>query len=174
MTKQEKAIQTIRTEIQCVKNVDCERLECRNCQLVMPEHDILEALEMAIKALEQQTEDVISRQTVNDKLTTLINELEMIFSDIREKNVDDSVCGLCEYDCDHGIDGFANECPGFEKDDCFRLKDEIRKEWMQLPSVQPKQKTGEWIPVSERLPEEAANKVQRECPYDVDGQAHKE
>ncbi len=95
------------------------------------------------KYVEQEPcEDAISRQAVEDKITTLINELEMIFSDIREKNVDDSVCGLCEYDCDHGIDGFANECPGFEKDDCFRLKDEIRKEWMELPSVQPKQTTG--------------------------------
>lgn len=62
--------------------------------------------------------------------TKMINELEEIFSAIREKHVDDSVCGLCEYDCDHGLDGYANECPGFERDDCFKLKDEIRREWL--------------------------------------------
>ena len=63
-------------------------------------------------------------------LNKLMKELEEIFSDIREKNVDDSVCGLCEYDCDHGLDGYANECPGFEKDDCFKLKEEYRNEWI--------------------------------------------
>ena len=74
----------------------------------------------------------ISEQDMTDKLTRLINEFEMIMSDIREKEVDDSVCGLCEYDADHGMDGYANECPGFEKDDCFRLKDEYRKQWMSM------------------------------------------
>ena len=87
------------------------------------------------------SDDCISREASKDKLAKLINEMEIIFSDIREKNVDDSVCGLCEYDCDHGIDGYAYECPGYEKDDCFKLKDEYRKEWVdtsELPSVTPK------------------------------------
>jgi len=114
-----------------------------------------EAEEMAIQALEQKPcEDCISRQAVRDRLHVLVNEMEAIFSDIREKNVDDSVCGLCEYDCDHGVDGYANECPGFERDDCFKLKDEYRKEWesiKDLPSVKPE---AEWIPVSEKLPDE--------------------
>ena len=79
--------------------------------------------------------DVISKQIVEEKLSRLISELEEIFSDIREKNVDDSVCGLCEYDCDHGIDGSAFECPGFERDDCFKLKEDIRKEWMEIEEV---------------------------------------
>ena len=83
---------------------------------------------------------LISEQAVIDKLTKLVNELEVIFSDIRERLVDDSVCGLCEYDCDHGIDGFANECPGFERDDCFKLSDKIRTEWIDIkaiPSAEP-------------------------------------
>lgn len=91
--------------------------------------------------------DLISRQSAVDKLTRLVNEFEGIMLDIREKNVDDSVCGLCEYDCDHGLDGFANECPGFERDDCFKLKDEYRKEWIStkdVPSAQPRK--GKWIP----------------------------
>jgi hypothetical protein len=84
--------------------------------------------------------DVIYRQDAKDRLTILVNEIESIFADIRERNVDDSVCGLCEYDCDHGIDGSAFECLGFERDDCFKLKDEYRKEWTDvsaLPSAQP-------------------------------------
>lgn len=79
--------------------------------------------------------DLISLEEVNKWVDKLINELELIFADIREKNVDDSVCGLCEYDCDHGMDGFANECPGFEKDDCFKLKDNIKEEWTEIKNV---------------------------------------
>ena len=85
--------------------------------------------------------DAIYRQDAKDRLTILVNEIESIFADIRERNVDDSVCGLCEYDCDHGIDGSAFECLGFERDDCFKLKDEYRKEWTDvsaLPSVRPR------------------------------------
>ena len=76
--------------------------------------------------------ELILRSKADDKLKRLVNEIEGIFSDIRERNVDDSVCGLCEYDCDHGIDGFANECPGFEKDDCFRLNEKYRQEWLDF------------------------------------------
>lgn len=82
--------------------------------------------------MQQKTGRWISEQDMTDKLTRLINEFEMILSDVREKEVDDSVCGLCEYDADHGMDGYANECPGFERDDCFKLKDEYRKQWMSM------------------------------------------
>ena len=91
--------------------------------------------------------DLISRQAAEGKLKKVVDEMALIFSDIREKNVDDSVCGLCEYDCDHGIDGCSNECPGFERDDCFNLKEEYQKEWTDLsdvPSVEPERKTGIW------------------------------
>lgn len=78
--------------------------------------------------------------------TRLIDELEEIFSDIREKHVDDSVCGLCEYDCDHGLDGYANECPGFERDDCFKLKDEIKREWIeQMQSYDKWERLWMWL-----------------------------
>ena len=92
-----------------------------------------------------KTGDLISREAVNEWMNELIIGLELIFSDIREKNVDDSVCGLCEYDCDHGIDGFANECPGFERDDCFKLKDSIKEEWTKIKYAQ----TVPVIPLSE-------------------------
>jgi len=72
----------------------------------------------------------MTEKSIKANINDFLNELEAIFSDIREKNVDDSVCGLCEYDCDHGLDGYANECPGFERDDCFKLKEEYRNEWI--------------------------------------------
>lgn len=40
---------------------------------------------------------------------------------IRDLHGDDSVCGMCIDDCSHGPDGYANECLGFDQDDCFRL-----------------------------------------------------
>jgi len=98
--------------------------------------------------------DCISRKAVQTRLKEIINEMETIFADIREREVNDSVCGLCEYDCDHGLDGFANKCPGFEKDDCFKLNEKYRAEWLDisnLPSVTPQEPR--WTSVSEKLPE---------------------
>ncbi len=76
--------------------------------------------------------ELISRKVAECKLKRVVNEMEEIFAHIRERNCDDSVCGLCEYDADHGLDGYANECPGFEKDDCFKLNEKYRKEWLDL------------------------------------------
>lgn len=87
---------------------------------------------------EERTEtlacDCISRQAVRYKLAALVNEFEEILSHIREREVDDSVCGLCEYDGAYiGQSGdWCNECPGFEKDDCFKLKEKYRKEWTDI------------------------------------------
>ena len=102
--------------------------------------------------------DCISRKAVQTRLKEIINEMETIFANIREREVDDSVCGLCEYDCDHGLDGFANECPGFEKDDCFKLNEKYRAEWLDisnLPSVTPQEST----PKNEGVSIEEINKL---------------
>lgn len=86
--------------------------------------------------------DLISRQAAIDAVNGLIDRFERILSDIRETKVDDSVCGMCEYDGAFiGQSGdWCNECPGFDKDDCFKLSDECRKRWIReanLPSAQP-------------------------------------
>lgn len=108
------------------------------CGLVMSEKYI-ESIRIATieleKTLKQEPcEDAISRQTVKYKLTALVNEFEEILSHIREREVNDSVCGLCEYDGAYiGQSGdWCNECPGFEKDDCFKLKDKYREEWVSI------------------------------------------
>ena len=92
--------------------------------------------------------DYISRQAAIDALNGIINRFEQILRDIRESKVDDSVCGMCEYDGAFvGQSGdWCNECPGFEKDDCFRLSDECRKRWLEsveLPAAQPEKRFGE-------------------------------
>jgi hypothetical protein len=87
--------------------------------------------------------DMISKQAAQRKINALIDEFETIMKGIRERHVDDSVCGLCEYDGAYVGDSgnWCNECPGFDRDDCFKLKDEYRKEWAgaikNLPSAQP-------------------------------------
>ena len=66
-----------------------------------------------------------------DILDKFLDDLEKTFAHIRERECGDSVCGLCEYDGAYiGESGdWCNECPGFNKDDCFKLSDEIRKKW---------------------------------------------
>ena len=91
---------------------------------------------------------VATDTNVGDKISKFINGLEEIFADIRERHVDDSVCGLCEYDGAYiGQSGdWCNECPGFNRDDCFRLSDKTRKEWTEeiikaLPTIKPEERT---------------------------------
>lgn len=92
--------------------------------------------------------DLLSEADVPDKdvgeLNKFIDGLEEIFADLRERHGDDSVCGLCEYDGAYiGQSGdWCNECPGFEKEDCFKLSDECKKRWIDtitnsLPSARP-------------------------------------
>ena len=40
----------------------------------------------------------------------------------RDSVCDDGICGLCKQDADHGLDGDANECAGFYKNDCFEWR----------------------------------------------------
>lgn len=87
---------------------------------------------------------VATDTNVGDKISKFIDGLEEIFADLRERYVDDSVCGLCEYDGAYiGQSGdWCNECPGFEKDDCFKLSDKTRRIWTEeiinaQPTIQP-------------------------------------
>ena len=97
-----------------------------------------DSIDKALETHEKRTEthacDCISRKKVEYKLTALVNEFEEILSHIREREEDDSVCGLCEYDGAYiGQSGdWCNECPGFDRNDCFKLKDRYRKEWTDI------------------------------------------
>lgn len=87
-------------------------------------------------------DDLISRKAAIEAINGMIDRFERLLADIRESKVDDSVCGMCEYDGAYmGQSGdWCNECPGFDKDDCFKLSDECRKRWMGdivLPPAQP-------------------------------------
>ena len=62
-----------------------------------------------------------------------ISELYTLYDglckEIREKYEGDDVCGLCQYDGAYvGESGdWMNECPGFETNECFCMKNSIRK-----------------------------------------------
>ena len=114
--------------------------------------------------------DLIDRETAIGVVNNLIARFEGILRDIRESKGDDSVCGMCEYDGAYiGQSGdWCNECPGFEKNDCFRLSDKCRKRWMDeialqlaAPSTETTAETtapstDDWIPVERELPEDLA------------------
>lgn len=100
----------------------------------------------------QLSREGTTKDATSDLISKFIDGLEEIFADLRERHVDDSVCGLCEYDGAYmGQSGdWCNECPGFDRDDCFKLSDETRKKWTDeiikaLPPAQPEQKPCKWI-----------------------------
>lgn len=147
----EQAKKMLKAKLECLKretsgtDFDCNNSNCDECPLCYQQGNMgeqKEALDMAINALEQHPcEDTISRHAAIDALNGIINRFEQILRDIRESKGDDSVCGMCEYDGAFvGESGdWCNECPGFEKDDCFRLSDECRKRWLEsveLPAAQ--------------------------------------
>ena len=91
---------------------------------------------------------VATDTNVGDKISKFIDGLEETFAYIREREGGDSVCGLCEYDGAYiGESGdWCNECPGFNRDDCFKLSDKTRKEWTEeiikaLPTIKPEERT---------------------------------
>lgn len=83
--------------------------------------------EKLIAELREQLERVTEQR---DGLFELLND---VCKDVRETHVDDSVCGLCEYDGAHISESgdWACECPGFDSDDCFCMKKSLRKKYGQ-------------------------------------------
>ena len=49
-------------------------------------------------------------------------DLKLMADWYRDSVRDDGICGLCKQDADHGLDGYANECAGFYKNDCFEWR----------------------------------------------------
>ena len=65
---------------------------------------------------------------------TLLEDFEALCKYVRECTGDDIVCGLCEYDA--GTVGEEPiECPGFESNECFVLKESLRKQYEMYDQV---------------------------------------
>ena len=58
----------------------------------------------------------------NRRADAAIKEMKLIVDAVREEHCDDTCCFACMFDCDTSITwtgDHANECPGFELNDCF-------------------------------------------------------
>lgn len=64
--------------------------------------------------------------TDKEKIANLLEVIQEICADQRERHGDDSVCGLCEYDGPSWM-----ECPGFETDECFKLSERFKRKYIQ-------------------------------------------
>lgn len=84
-----------------------------------------------VRELREKLERVTAQR---DELFKMLND---VCKDTREQHVDESVCGLCEYDVAYiGQSGdWVNECPGFNSDDCFCMKRSIREKFGQLENM---------------------------------------
>ena len=93
-----------------------------------------EAAEAAQETLQRSMAEYKARaekaERERDELFRILND---VCQDVRAKSADEYVCGLCEYDGAHiGESGeWVNECPGFEKDDCFCIKKSMREKFGQ-------------------------------------------
>ena len=109
------------------EQIDCLRSEIselENSELVSELFEILvDDLLFRAEAAEVRAEKA---EMERDELFRILND---VCQDVRAKSADEYVCGLCEYDGAHiGESGdWVNECPGFEKDDCFCIKKSMRE-----------------------------------------------
>jgi hypothetical protein len=57
-----------------------------------------------------------------------VEDMKLIVDAVREAHCDETCCFACKYDADFSIapsGDWANECPGFERDDCFEWRGPI-------------------------------------------------
>lgn len=64
----------------------------------------------------------------------LLKDFEALCKYVRECTGDDIVCGLCEYDAGT-VGEEPMECPGFESNECFVLKESLRKQYEMYDQV---------------------------------------
>lgn len=59
------------------------------------------------------------------QLEAAVEDMKNIVDAVRQKHCDDTCCFACKYDADFSImpsGDYANECPGFDRDDCFEWR----------------------------------------------------
>lgn len=95
-------------------------------------------LETVQKMVQEYQDEIVPgyrerAEKAEDQRDELFGILNGVCRDVREKSADEYVCGLCEYDGAHITESgdWANECPGFDMDDCFCMKKSMRKKFGQ-------------------------------------------
>jgi hypothetical protein len=203
MTREE-AIAIIRKEYLCVdRDCDIER-SCGKCDLMMPSKEpILEAYEMAIKALKQQTcEDAVSRQVVleiirdfgykNDHEEMLINERIKALPSVNPQYTEAEIQKMQEMEqaeiqkayelgtkmqpCEDCISRQAvlDVIDDIDKTTCMNEYHVIVDAIDKLPSVNPQPKTGHWIDIMVGdMPAQACDQCNTFYPLAYTGGGHK-
>lgn len=65
------------------------------------------------------------RDEAQRRADAAVEDLKLIVDAVREAHCDETCCFACKFDCDTSITDsgcYANECPGFERDDCFEWR----------------------------------------------------
>ena len=76
-----------------------------------------------LKGVQAENADLLRQLSEKSELLDkAVKDIKTIADWYRECRCDDGICGLCKYDADHGLDGDANECAGFYKNDCFEWR----------------------------------------------------
>lgn len=78
--------------------------------------------ETAVRIQCQMTELQHKTET---QLAAAEEDMKLLADEARKKHCDDTPCFACRFDCDMSVTqsgDFANECPGFDKDDCFEWR----------------------------------------------------
>jgi hypothetical protein len=88
---------------------------CWNDTTLISAADLIESLQAQLAASQRR-----ERAAVED--------MKLIVDAVREAHCDETCCFACKYDADFSIapsGDWANECPGFERDDCFEWRGPI-------------------------------------------------
>ena len=89
--------------------------------------------DIKIRTIEEELELVTHNGTTKEDLLMMlrwtfqreqaaVEDMKRIVDAVREKHGDETCCFACKYDADMSITdsgSYANECPGFDRDDCF-------------------------------------------------------
>lgn len=122
----EKAATAITELLEEVEKLKAERDSARH-NLRAVQRMVQEYQEEIVPGYRERAEKAEAQR---DELFGILNG---VCRDMREKSADEYVCGLCEYDGAYITESgdWANECPGFDMDDCFCMKKSMRKKFGQ-------------------------------------------
>lgn len=152
MTK-ERAIEIIKTEWKCIDRNDgihCDR-KCENCDLVLDVGEIREAYNMAIKALSEESVSKAVVEQIQWERDIAIEQLKDLGYELGEKPREGDLISRTDL-----LNKIFQHAEGRDYDGVNLLN---IPHIDIIENMQSAEKTAEWIPVSERLPEESLNSV---------------
>lgn len=84
--------------------------------------DVLDYIDEAADLIESLQAQLATEKRRAD---AAVEDMKRIVDSVREEHYDETCCFACKYDADMSITdsgAYANECPGFERNDCFEWR----------------------------------------------------